>query len=533
MYRPNDPRFRRRLNEIGQTLESANETAQSSIYIFGQTYVRPCLASIGHCVTTCVDASCPSLNLSQRDRLRRQRGRGRSAGRAELNFDFYDDWDDDENDGLLGWGNDEFDRLVSGGSGTASGGGGGGAGTAGYGTLSTTTQPSRSRGMSYQPKHAKRKPTVLPHEPGGVGGEPTLIAETGFWGRLFGGKGLRYQPSAADLQEHPGTLRLGRDITEGEALLSELEGSPSQKRHRRRRHRKDSSSSPTGRTTRARSGTTGSADTRDSYSSRGDLWPSDEEADAIPLDDEFAMVLERRLTGSEPASANGSVRRSRSSTTNAPRIRRRDSRPSASSRASTRRTFSSRSSLSANNLNSRSRAASGVIEQLAADDSVLAAGEGDAVPIDDAELLAEADDDDDDDEDSDGGHGDDERELVMPTLSELNREERELARAEDAAVERRRENAQRLAIERGLAVTSVRADEAGAEEAEEKEEEEEMPSKEAPVPSQEPSSSSPEMREAVSAATTTSVLPPNKGSPNEASVDQDNVEAKDEGAEGA
>ena len=114
MYRTtNDPRFRRRLNEIGQTLESANETAQSGIYIFGQTYVKPCFESITNCLTDCVDAGCPSLNLRNRDRLRRQRGRARSTGRAESSFDFYDDWDEDENDGLLGWGNDEFDSLVA------------------------------------------------------------------------------------------------------------------------------------------------------------------------------------------------------------------------------------------------------------------------------------------------------------------------------------------------------------------------------------------------------------------------------------
>jgi hypothetical protein len=93
----NDPRFRRRLNDLSATLESANESAQSGVYIFTQRYIRPCFGSIGSCLTTCVEAGCP--HLQQRDRLRRGR-----RGRAELSFDFYDDWDEDENEGLLGWG---------------------------------------------------------------------------------------------------------------------------------------------------------------------------------------------------------------------------------------------------------------------------------------------------------------------------------------------------------------------------------------------------------------------------------------------
>ncbi|EME39509.1 hypothetical protein DOTSEDRAFT_97361, partial [Dothistroma septosporum NZE10] len=261
MYRTTDPRFRRRLNDLSQTLESANESAQSGLYVFGQNYIRPCFQSIGSCFTTCVDASCPSLNLSQRD-IERRRARGRTRGRAELNFDFYDDWDDDEGEGLLGWGTDPF-----GNEGSASGG---------YGSINAA-QPARTKAMSYS--KTRRKSAVLSHD---GGPDPTVIpGATGFWSRLFGGKSkaLHYRPSAADLQEHPGARKgKRRDLTEGEALLEDIEGEASAGRgHRRKRSETQTTTS--------------------SYSSRGDIFPSDEELDdAIPLDDEFAMVLERRTT---------------------------------------------------------------------------------------------------------------------------------------------------------------------------------------------------------------------------------------------
>ncbi|KAK5173638.1 uncharacterized protein LTR77_002319 [Saxophila tyrrhenica] len=264
MYRSNDPRFRRRLNEIGHSLETANEAAQSGLFVFGQNYVRPCFDGVTSCFRNCVDASCPTLNLNatQRDRLRRQRGQSR--GRAELNFDFYDDWDEDENDALMGWGGgEEFDRLL--------------AGSGGYGTIAQ--QPGRQRGMSY-PKARRKSAGVQLND---NGEDPTVIpASSGFFGKLFGGKakGLRYKPSAAGLQEHPGKRRLEGGLTEGEALVG------SGRRH--------------GRT---RSGTATSGETTDSLSSRGDIFPSDEELDdAVPLDDEFAMVLERRTTQSIGAS---------------------------------------------------------------------------------------------------------------------------------------------------------------------------------------------------------------------------------------
>jgi len=385
MYRTSDPRFRRRLNEIGASVETATEQAQSSIYIFGQHYVQPCLSSVSSCFTTCIDASCPAINYSQRDRLRRQRGRGRSRGRAELNFDFYDDWDDlDENDGLLGWGgNDEFDRLLA------------GSGTAGYGAVSQ--QPGRQRGMSY-PK-GRRKSTAQQDAE-----DPTLIpGSKGFFGRLFGGKALRYKPSAADMQDHPGARRLRRDRTEGEALLEESEESS----RGGRRH---------GRT---RSGTAGSGETTDSLSSRGDIFPSDEEVeDAIPLDDEFAMVLERRNTQSGPGTESSS---------NKTRSERRGKRPSAGSRTSTRRTMSSRSARSSLGRKSSRRGSS--VPQ---------------TPIEESQPEMQ-------------------EEIEVPSLNELKQEETRIEREEEEQIERKRQEAQRIAAERGL---SSRSDE-------------ELPSKEA------------------------------------------------------
>lgn len=388
MYRTSDPRFRRRLNEIGQTVETATEQAQSSIYIFGQHYVRPCFDSVSSCFTSCVDASCPALNYSQRDRLRRQRGRGRSRGRAELNFDFYDDWDDlDETDGLLGWGgNDDFDRLLAGSG-------------AGYGTTAVNQQPGRQRGMSY-PK-ARRKSAAQVEE------DPTVIpGNKGFFGRLFGGKNaLRYKPSAADLQEHPGARRTRRGLTEGEALLEESETSSGP----RRTHR------------RARSGTVESSETADSFSSRGDIFPSDEEVeDAVPLDDEFAMVLERRNTQSGPETESSSGRT---------KSVRRGKRPSTGSRASTRRTVSTRSARSSIGRNSASRRGSSTAQ----------------TPIDaDGPEMRE--------------------EVEVPSLSDLKQEDARVAHEEEAEIERRRLEAQKLASERGL-TASITDDDLNSKEA--------------------------------------------------------------------
>ncbi|KAF2134339.1 hypothetical protein P153DRAFT_420054 [Dothidotthia symphoricarpi CBS 119687] len=271
MYRRGDPRWNRTLQHITDNLEHANESAQENIYGFTQSYISPCFASVTHCVNACTAPCFPSHND-------RRRHRGRSRGRAESSFDFYDDWEEDENDGLLGWGNDNLDRLL--------GGGGGGGGT-NYGA---TAQPGRQNAMLYgqrnrDPRYNTPRRKSAPHD---AGPDPTLIPSSsyfGFLGRLpfkIGGKGLRYKPSAADLVDHPGATRrtieeqpLIEDSDEDAQDGSEFKG------HQRQR-----------------SWTHTSGHTTDSLSSRGDIFPSEDELDdAVPLDDEFAMALERRATG--------------------------------------------------------------------------------------------------------------------------------------------------------------------------------------------------------------------------------------------
>ena len=319
-------------------------------------------------MTTCVEAGCP--HLQQRDRLRRGR-----RGRAELSFDFYDDWDEDENEGLLGWGDDD-------------------AGDAqGYGTVDVQSQqPARQRGMSY-PRDRRRKS----HE--GVAGAEGL-GGSGFFGRLFGGsRTVRYKPSSADLQDHPGAKRSRKDRGEGEALLEESEGSVGAGRAPRQHGRK-------------RSGTAGSRETMDSLSSRGDIFPSDDEDDAIPLDDEFALVLERRNTQSGPETETSSGNTGSIAPT------KRGKRPSAGSRVSSRRTMSSRS-LSGKGSRSRNTSAA----QTPMESSLQGGGF--------EEVSA--------------------KEIEVPTMDDLSEEERELAKKEEAEIERRRDEASRAAAERGLA----------------------------------------------------------------------------------
>jgi len=199
-------------------------------------------------------------------------------GSAEQSFDFYDDWEEDENDGLLGWGNDELDRLWAGNN-------------SNYGTVSVA-QPGRQRAMNYGNRNrdprfgtGRRKSAVQPHD---GGPDPTIIPSSsyfGFLGRLpfnIGGKGLKYKPSAADLTEHPGQSR--RTLEEEQPLIEDS-GEDAEQGSENKGHR------------RQRSHTNMSGHTTDSLSSRGDIFPSEDELDdAVPLDDEFTMALERRTT---------------------------------------------------------------------------------------------------------------------------------------------------------------------------------------------------------------------------------------------
>lgn len=361
-----NPELRHTLNTISRNFESANETAQENIYSFSQHYIDPCLGSLKSCILSCYP--------NREDQLRRKRGRSR--GRAELNFDFYDDWDDEEDtgEGLMGWGNDELDRLL--------------AGTSSRGARQD--QPQKQRVMSYGTR-GRRKNSIIAND---SGQDPTVIPSSAYLGFLerlpwkLGGRGLRYKPSAADLQENPGGLRQAEP--EGAPLLEASD--------------EDEEELPKSKHSRKRSSTVASRSTTNSLSSRGDLILSDEDDDAVPLGDEFAMVLERRVTNQED---RGSGRTGS------------DRGPTAS-RTSTR-TASSKSAISSA-------------------PPPTSTGKGsqpsEAVIMDVAEPLS---------------------------ASELEREEELVRREEEDEVDRKREAAQRLALSRGLSNDSAASEETKSE----------------------------------------------------------------------
>lgn len=259
-----DPRLRHRWNQFSQNAESATENAAANIWDFQRKYLSPCLTPASFCVEKCI-GKC----ISNRD----ERTRRRVRGRAEASFDFYDDWDQDDNlrtQGLLGgWGNDDFGRLLSGNS----------------------PHTGRIEGINQQPR--KKKNMIYSKRGRGKSHDhdPTVIPSTsalGFLGRLpfkFGGT-LRYKPSAADLQDHPGKLssRL-KTGDESEPLIAS--GECDDELYIINKHRGN------------RRYSTSSLDTSDSFRSRRDLLLSDEEEDAVPLGDEIAIALERRYVNSD------------------------------------------------------------------------------------------------------------------------------------------------------------------------------------------------------------------------------------------
>ena len=199
-----------------------------------------------------------------------------------MSFDFYDDWEAQEEEG---WGNDELDRLLAGNDFSVGGG--------------DDRQPGRRKGMSYGGIGSRRKTGAKDEE------EEHMVPSSSMFGFLerlpfkIGGKGRRYKPSAADLQDvGEGRSRTAalkaRASGEDEPLISESE---SEREERRNGHG------------RKRSGTVGSRETNTSLSSRGDLFPSEDEDDAVPLDDEFAMVLARRNTQGTMGDETGSKKR--------------------------------------------------------------------------------------------------------------------------------------------------------------------------------------------------------------------------------
>jgi hypothetical protein len=375
-----DPRIRQTWNNISQNAESATETAAAGIWTFTHTYINPCLSSISSCINQCTGLCFP--DREERERARRLRERGRTRGRAEYSFDFYDDWDEDvgggSSGGLLGWGNDELDRLL--------------AGSGSYSHGADEQPVGRRRGMSYGTRKggARKKSTIngLP--------DPTIIPSTnplGFLQRLpwkIGGT-LRYKPSAANLQEHPGANRVSR-TEEGEPLLDSDQESPEQEG--------DFDSSRT----RNRSSTTGSGGTSDTFRSRGDLFPSDGEDDAVPLSDEFAVVLERRIAQGSGTDDRGS-NKTRSS--KGKRI--------ASSGAMSR-TFSRTTQSSGNSAPSVEGAKVNSVAELNASSS-------------ETPDMVEA-----------------------PLLTRLEQEEEQLRLEEDAGIQKKRHAAAYLAAQRGLSI---------------------------------------------------------------------------------
>lgn len=392
-----DPRLRQRWNQFSHTTETVTENAAAGIYSFQHRYLTPCLSSLEDAIEPCI-APC----FGERDeRMRRARARDHhqqhsSAARAEYTFDFYDDWDDDDEllasgnsagggvGGILGgWSGaqgggrgEDWDRLI-GGSGTPRKGGGGGGGA--HAADVADQQPRRKRGMSYGTRGAIRRKTGSDEE------DPTIIPSTaplGFLGRLpwkIGGT-LRYKPSAAFLKDHPGAPPGRPDETR--PLLDEpgddVDFHPHVTRHMRKR-----------------SGTGGSGDTSDSYRSRGDLFPSDGEEyeDAMEIDDEFAVALERV---DDRASSN-----TRSS---------KGKRPAGSRRVS--------------------RAASGTTLSSSASRSSLKARRASGEPSPNME---------------DSFHS-----IRAVSIEDLRREEEEAERQEDQEIVRKREVAARIARERGL-----------------------------------------------------------------------------------
>ncbi|KAA6407541.1 MAG: hypothetical protein FRX48_08784 [Lasallia pustulata] len=341
--RRNDPRIRQTLNQISQTLESANQTTQTTLFTLTENYLNPCFSSLH----TCLEASCAPCFTARDDRLRhRNRAHARAAnprGRAELSFDFYDDWDDDADAGaaqglLGGWGNDELDRLL-----------------AGSGAHEAPGEPpGRHRAMSYGSRSRRR---ALSKD---AAADPTVVPSSSMFGFLerlpwrIGARGVRYRPSAADLQENPGKGRRGR-LGEGSRWWRRV-----------------------GRKGRGR-GEKGQEEDED-------------EDDAVPLDDEFAMVLERRTTGTTSDDhSSGKKRQGRRPTGSRASIK------TASSR-DTKDTGKRKSSFASSKVSSVAEAA----------------------------------------------------EVQAPSLTDLKLEEERLRLEEEAEVERKREAAQKLALERGL-----------------------------------------------------------------------------------
>ena len=272
-----DPRVRQRFNQISENFETANERTKTSLFTFSESYIRPCLETLQPCLLsfqTCLEASCQPC-CAVRDDLRRHRQpRYARRGRERAAFDFYDEWDEEDEE----WGNDEMERLLTG---------------------DDTPQPSRRPGMNYGygTRGINRRGT------GGkdpLADDPTVVPQSSIFGFLerlpwkIGGRGARYRPSPSNLR-----VNVGKRGPEAEALLEEDE---------------EEAEANKGKQRRPRSSTVGSRGSSNSLSSRGDIFPSDDEDDAREIDDETALALGRRNTGATSDDLSSKKRKGNSRT---------------------------------------------------------------------------------------------------------------------------------------------------------------------------------------------------------------------------
>ncbi|TLD24803.1 hypothetical protein PspLS_06189 [Pyricularia sp. CBS 133598] len=457
-----DPRLRQRWNQISHNAEGVAENAAAGIWSFQHRYIEPCFAGVSNSLDACTGL-CLGGDSEERARRARERERGarRSSIRPEFSFDFYDDWDDDD-DALAGYNyysgaggssssgygegssagrsggilGADWDRLLAG-TGSARKHGGGAASVGQNGEV--LNQPRRKRSMSYgtRGQQTRRKKSVQE--------DPTIIPSTstfGFLGRLpfkIGGT-LRYKPSAANLRDHPGADRQPGHGGEHEPLLgaddydSDFHGSRDDLLSN---HAKENGYGPSSRhhspqrpgneiynpKTRKRSNTAGSGATSDSYRSRGDLFPSDGEGeeDAVPLDDEFTIALDRvddRSSGKTRISSKKGKRRAGSS-----------GKAQGMSRSVSRTTIASEMTTSSSNHSHVSLVSSPV--QLQKRPSFGSMG---APLVEEEAVMAE--------------------DPMTTSLEDLHYEEQMAAREEAEDFERRRKAATQLAAERGLGTPS-------------------------------------------------------------------------------
>ena len=159
----------------------------------------------------------------------------------------------------------------------------------------------------------------LQHADGRGASDPTVIPSTsafGFLGRFpwWGRVERRYRPSAADLQEHPG---MPRDFSHrsdhdgdhsGEEAQGLLSAGLSNHNNSSRAYTQHPLSSSLNNRGRKRSHTSSSGTSGESFRSRGDLFPSDGEDDAVPLGDEFSIVLRSGGSGASDIDGEMSMR---------------------------------------------------------------------------------------------------------------------------------------------------------------------------------------------------------------------------------